>query len=381
MRKVCVVVASRANYGRVKPVLKAIRDHKDLELQLIAGASVLLENYGKAINVIINDGFEVNKTIYYIVEGGNPVTQAKTTGIGVIELASAFEDLKPDVVITVADRFETMSTAIAAAYMNIPLAHIQGGEITGNIDESVRHAITKLSHIHFPATNESKERLLKMGEEPWRIHMSGCPSIDTIVQQELDLSKYKDHFNSGVGDEFDYNKPYILVSQHPVTSEYLDGKKQIQETLFALMHRPEQKIMLWPNSDAGSDLVSKGIRNFREVNGNSNIRFFKNFPPEVYNALLANAVCLVGNSSSFIREGSFLGTPAVVVGDRQMGREHGSNIVFANNDRDDISSKIDFQIAHGKYESEHIYGNGTAGIQIADFLSKVKLDINKRMTY
>lgn len=381
MRKVCVVVASRANYGRVKPVLTAIRNHPDLELQLVAGASVLLETYGKAINVIERDGFEVLRHIYYVVEGENPLTQAKTTGLGIIELASAFEDLKPDIVITVADRFETMATAIAASYMNIPLAHIQGGEITGNIDETVRHAITKLSHYHFPATEQSKERLLKMGEEPWRVLNSGCPSIDTIVMQNTDVRQYKNHFKAGVGAEIDCEKPFILVSQHSVTSEYADGQKQIEETLFALKDRPEQKIMLWPNSDAGSDKVSKGIRNFREHNGDCGFRFFKNFPPEVYNALLANAICAVGNSSSFIREGSFLGLPVVLVGNRQEGREHGKNILHVTNDRKQIADALEKQLTHGRYETETIFGAGDAGIKIADFLANVKLDINKRMTY
>lgn len=381
MRKICVVVASRANYGRVKPVLIAIREHKDLELQLIVGASMLLDRYGMAVNVVEQDGFIPNKRIYYMLEGESLSTQAKSTGMGIIELATAFEELKPDVVITVADRFETMATAIAASYLNIPLAHIQGGEITGNIDETVRHAITKLSHYHFPSTEESKNRLLKMGEEEWRVLKSGCPSIDTLMQQSLDVADCAEDIRQGVGNPIDIRKPYILVAQHPVTSEYGEGYVQIMETLNALKRFSEQKIVLWPNIDAGSDKVSKGIRVFREINRELPFRYFKNFPPEVYNRLLANAACLVGNSSSFIREGSFLGTPAVIVGDRQEGREHGDNIVRVDNVGEEIYNAVAKQIAHGKYPSQTIFGNGTAGIQIADYLSKVKLDINKRMTY
>lgn len=381
MRKICVVVASRANYGRVKPVLKAIKEHPDLELQLIVGASMLLDRYGKAVEVVEKDGFVPNKQIYYMLEGESLSTQAKSTGIGIIELSTAFEELKPDVVITVADRFETMATAIAASYLNIPLAHIQGGEITGNIDETVRHAITKLSHYHFPATEDSRKRLLKMGEEEWRVLKTGCPSIDTLAQQDLNIKSCENYLTNGVGSKIYIDKPYILMVQHPVTSEFNDGYDQIMETLNALKEFTYQKLVLWPNIDAGSDRVSKGIRVFREQNRDQKFRYYKNFPPEIYNTILANAACVVGNSSSFIREGSWLGVPAVIVGNRQEGREHGFNTIYVQNKCEDISDAITKQIEHGKYDSTQIFGEGKAGIMIANYLAKVKLDINKRMTY
>lgn len=381
MRKICVVVASRANYGRVKYVLKAIEEHPDLELQLVVAASVLLDRFGKAIRVIEQDGFVPVRKIYYVVEGENLEAQAKSTGLGIIELSTVFSDLQPDVVITVADRYETMATAIAASYLNIPLAHIQGGEITGNIDELVRHAITKLSHYHFPSTEQSKERLLRMGEEPWRIINSGCPSIDTLCNQDLTISNERMQKYSYVGCEIDFEKPYIIMLQHPVTTSPLEGRKQVEETLYALKNRPEQKIVMWPNIDAGSDMVSRGIRVFRENNGNENFAYYKNFSPEDYNALLNNAVCTVGNSSSFIREASFLGTPTVVVGNRQEGREHGKNVMFSSYEREDILRCINEQIAHGKYDSESIFGKGNAGKIIADYLANVELSILKRMTY
>ena len=187
-RKICVVVTSRASYSRVKSVLTAVKEHPELELQLIVGASALLYRFGKVVDIIREDGFEPVRSIYYVVEGENLSTQAKSTGLGIIELATAFESLKPDVVFTVADRFETIATAIAASYMNIPLAHIQGGETSGNIDEPVRHAITKLAHIHFPSTEKSAQRIINMGEEPWRVHCTGCPSIDLLANQELSLN-------------------------------------------------------------------------------------------------------------------------------------------------------------------------------------------------
>ena len=382
MRKICVVVASRANYGRVKSVLKAINNHEDLELQLIVSASMLLDRYGHAVEVVERDGFEPIKKIYYMLEGESLETQAKSTGIGIIELSTAFQELEPDVVVTVADRFETMATAIAACYLNIPLAHIQGGEITGNIDETVRHAITKLAHYHFPSTEESGQRLLKMGEEEWRVYNTGCPSIDTIINQNLTINSCYDAIvHTGVGYPVDVNKQYILMIQHPVTSEYEEGYNQIMKTLKALELFEEQKLVLWPNIDAGSDKVSKGIRVYQRKNEGLPYHFYKNFPPEIYNAILANASCVVGNSSSFIRECSYLGTPAVIVGDRQQGREHGANVVYANYDMEDIRKKIAKQLKHGKYNEEHIFGDGHAGERIAKYLAEVKLDINKRMTY
>lgn len=382
MRKICVVVASRANYGRVKYVLKAIKEHEDLQLQLVVSASMLLDRFGKAVRVLEKDGFKADRKVYYVVEGENLIAQAKSTGLGIIELSTIFSELEPDIVITVADRYETMATAIAASYLNIPLAHIQGGEITGNIDETVRHAITKLAHYHFPATEQSKDRLLKMGEEPWRVVNSGCPSIDTLCHQDLSVSnELMEQYQSNVGVKIDFTKPYIIMLQHPVTTTPEEGRKQVEETLYALLERPEQKIVMWPNIDAGSDLVSRGIRIFREQHGNHNFGYFKNFPPEVYNALLNNAVCAVGNSSSFIREASFLGTPTIIVGNRQEGREHGKNVLFADYNREQILTKLDYQIQHGKYEKEYLFGKGNAGEIIADYLSSVELKINKRMTY
>jgi len=186
-RNICVVVASRANYGRIKSVMHHIQEHPDLELQLVVGASALLYRYGMVIDVMIRDGFEPSAKVYFVLEGENPTTMAKSTGLAIIELSTIFERLKPDIVLTVADRYETIATAIAASYMNIPVAHTQGGEITGSIDESVRHAITKLAHLHFPATDKAAERLIKMGEDPRTVHVTGCPSLDLLMDLDLSL--------------------------------------------------------------------------------------------------------------------------------------------------------------------------------------------------
>jgi UDP-hydrolysing UDP-N-acetyl-D-glucosamine 2-epimerase len=381
-RKICVVVASRANYGRVKSLMVAIKNNPDLELQLIVGASIMLHRFGRALDIIRQDGFTPDRKLYYIVEGETLTTQAKSTGLGIIELSTAFSDLDPDMVVTVADRFETMATAISASYLNIPLVHIQGGEISGNIDEKVRHAITKLSDIHFPSTERSRERLVKMGEMPEYIFNFGCPGMDTLVTTDLSIDNATMRQYTGVGAKINWKTPYILMVQHPVTTSYGEGAEQVRATLSSLQKLKDyQKVVFWPNIDAGTDDVSKEIRIFRENNQQSNFHFIKNFSPEDYAKVLNNANCVVGNSSSFIREGSFLGVPAVLVGNRQQGRECGENIIISDYSEDSIYQKIQLQLKNGRYAGSNLFGIGESGVQIANTLVNINLNINKRMTY
>ena len=381
IRKICVVVNSRANYGRIKSVMRAVQQHPDLELQTIVGASALLHRFGHAVDVIRADGFEPSATVYSIVEGENPTTMAKSTGMAIMDLSTQFENLRPDVVLTVADRFETIATAIAASYMNIPVAHTQGGEVTGSIDESVRHAVTKLAHVHFPATDLAKDYLLRMGEEPERVHMTGCPAIDLIAGLDLSLPEGLFKNNKGVGAALDTNKPYLVVLQHPVTTEFGQGFEQVRETLAAVLALDMQTAWLWPNVDAGSDDVSKGLRLHREHQGDGKLHFYRNFTPEDYARLIGNAACLIGNSSSGLREGAFLGTPVVNIGTRQRNREHGPNVVHAAYDRVEIEAKARAQIAHGTYHCSPLFGDGSAGRRIAGILANAEISVQKRLTY
>jgi len=381
-KKICVVVASRANYGRVKYLMKAIQAHEELELQLIVGASTLLARFGKAVDIIKEDGFTPDRSIHYVVEGETLLTQAKSTGIGIVELSTAFDDLKPDAVVTVADRFETNATAVAATYLNIPLVHLQGGEVSGNIDDRVRHAITKLADFHFVASEKSRERVIRMGEEPETVFNYGCPSMDVLVYDSLEINNEGMKRYSGVGSPIDWGKDYVLMVQHPVTTSYGEGFFQVNQTLEALSRLSDmQKIVLWPNVDAGSDDVSKGLRVFREEARDKNFRFFKNFSPEDYARIVANAKCCVGNSSSFIREGCFLGVPSVIIGDRQEGREHGRNVIHADYDAHDIFNKVSEQLVHGKYDHDPLFGSGNTGTAIADELAKIDLKRLKRLTF
>ena len=383
MRKVCVVVGSRANYGSIKSVMRAVVAHPDLQLQLIVGASAVLDRFGSVVDVIVRDGFTVDARVNIIIEGETPVTMAKSTGLGLLELPTLFELLRPDVVVSVGDRFETMATAVAAAYMNIPVAHTMGGEVTGTIDESIRHAVTKLAHLHFPANKLAGERIIRLGEDPAVVHVVGCPRIDLLADIIAKDGGIDDALleKEGVGGHVDVSKPFLLVSQHPVTTEYGDGERQINETLAVFLDLQMPTIVLWPNVDAGSEDISRGMRKFREKHNPSHIRFYKNFPVEQYARLMMRAACLVGNSSAPIREGAYLGTPAVNVGTRQSGRERGSNVVDVPHDRVAIAGAVRRQVAHGRYPSEHIYGDGNAGERIAEILAHSPLRLQKQITY
>jgi len=381
MRKICVVVLSRANYGRVKSVMQAVKEHPELKLSVVAGASALVRRFGTVSEIIKNDGFQIDASIYSLIEGETPETMAKSTGLGLLELPTIFNVVKPSIVITVADRFETLSTAVAATYMNLPLAHIQGGEISGSIDESIRHAVTKLAHIHFPATKLAAERIIRMGERPETVFHVGDPAMDIVASVPLGLDADNIFKYGGVGPRIDLSEEYLLVMQHPVTTEYSDALKQINETLNAVRELEMPTIMFWPNPDAGSEGVSKGIRVFREKFNPNFIHFFINLPVKEYIQLLYNCACAVGNSSSFIREGSFLGVPAVNIGTRQQGRERGKNVIDVGYNRDEIKRAILKQINHGKYKPEHIYGDGKAGKRIAEILATCEINIQKELTY
>jgi UDP-hydrolysing UDP-N-acetyl-D-glucosamine 2-epimerase len=292
-----------------------------------------------------------------------------------------FEQLKPDFLLTVGDRFETMATAIASAYMNIPLAHTMGGEVTGTIDESVRHAVTKLAHVHFPANQDAAARIVRMGEDPDQVFVVGCPRIDLvaeIVQHDLCPDDWHWLQHEGVGADIDPRQPFLLVSQHPVTTEFGQGERQIAATLAAVQSLAVPSVMLWPNADAGSDDVARGIRKFREGHRGSKIRFYKNLPIDTYVRLMNRCSCLIGNSSSAIREGEFLGVPAVNIGTRQAGRQRGSNVVDVGHDAQAIADAVQDQVRHGRYSSRHVYGDGRAGARIAGILASCHVPIQKQ---
>jgi UDP-hydrolysing UDP-N-acetyl-D-glucosamine 2-epimerase len=382
-RKICVVVTARPSYSRIKTALQAIKNHPDLELQLVIAASALLDRYGSAVKVIENDGFEIAAKVFNVLEGENLAAAAKTTGIGILELSSVFENIKPDIVVTIADRFETMATAIAASYMNIPLAHIQGGEVTGNIDEKVRHAITKLSDYHLVASQSAYDRVVKLGENKAFVYNTGCPSIDLAQEVLYNPSFDFDVFEKygGTGKKQDLSNGYLVVMQHPVTTEHEQSREHIDITLKAIHELNKPILWFWPNVDAGADGTSKGIRVFRENADTSNFHFFKNMEPQDFLRLLKNAECLIGNSSVGIRECAFLGVPVVNIGSRQAGRDRGANVMDVDYNKAQIKEAILTQIKNGHQQKDSIYGDGTAGKKIADLLATVPLQFDKKLMY
>ena len=383
MRRVCVVVTARPSYSRIKTVLDAIVAQPGLELQLVVAASALLDRYGSVVEQIETDGFSVDTYVYMVLEGENPTTMAKTTGIGIMELSTAFHNLQPDVVVTVADRYETMATAIAASYSNIPVAHIQGGEVTGSIDEKVRHAVTKLADLHFVSTNLAGDRVLRMGEAADCVFVTGCPSIDlaaTIADSpELNFDPF--HRYGGVGEWVDVEDGYLVVLQHPVTTEHELARGHIEETLEAVRRVGRPALWFWPNVDAGSDGTSRGLRAFRESHPHEPIHFFKNMAPTDFLKLLVASSGIVGNSSVAIRECSFLGIPAINIGGRQRTRERGGNVVDVGYSADTIADAIWQQLENGRYPSSNLYGDGKAGIRIAEHLETAPLTFDKQLAY
>jgi UDP-hydrolysing UDP-N-acetyl-D-glucosamine 2-epimerase len=383
MRKVGLVITARPSYARIKTALRAIQHNKDLELQLILAASALLDRYGSIVEYIEQEGFKIAARVFIVLEGENLITSAKSTGLGITELATIFDNLKPDVAVTIADRYETLATAVAASYMNIPVAHVQGGEVTGSIDEKVRHAVTKLSNLHFAATTGAAERLIRMGEAPETVFVTGCPSVDLAAEvlkhTQLDFNPFEKY--GGVGTAESLSDGYLVMMQHPVTTQFGDSRKQIDETLNALEATGMQVLLFWPNVDAGADGISRGIRVFREQGRGKNFHYFKNMEPDDFLRLVYNSQGIVGNSSVGIRECSFLGVPVVNIGDRQSGRERGSNVVDVPYEADAILSAIKKQLKHGRYESERIYGDGKAGERIADLLATQPLVSAKQIAY
>lgn len=383
IRKICAVITARPSYSRVKTALQAIQAHPRLELQLVVAGSALLDRYGTAVNFIERDGFTINEKVFMVLEGENKTAMAKTTGLGVMELANVFYNLQPDAVLTIADRFETIATSIAAAYQNIPLIHLQGGEVTGNIDEKVRHANTKLADIHFVTSEDAKKRVEKMGEDANYVFNTGCPSIDlaaaVLGSPKLDFNPIEKY--GGVGETFSTENGYLVVMQHPVTTEYHQAKEDVQKTLRVIDELQMPTYWFWPNVDAGADGTSNGIRSYREKHHPKCIHFFKNMEPFDFLKLLVNSKCLIGNSSVGIRECSFLGVPVVNIGTRQNRRLRGENVIDVAYNEAEIKNAIQLQLDQPKNQRSEIYGVGNSGARIADILATIDLRYHKTISY
>jgi UDP-hydrolysing UDP-N-acetyl-D-glucosamine 2-epimerase len=334
--------------------------------------------------VIEQEGFRIDRRVFMVLEGESLVTSAKTTGIGLSELATVFNDLQPDIVVSIADRYETIATSIAAAFMNIPLAHVQGGEVTGSIDEKVRHANTKLADIHLVSCDPARDRVVRMGEDPDMVFVTGCPSIDlareALANDKRNVAALVAKY-TGVGTPVDPSKPYIVVMQHPVTTQYASSREHMNATLEAVHASGHQALWFWPNVDAGSDGTSSAIRSFREMHPDMNAHFYKNMSPMDFLSLLINSRGIVGNSSVAIRECSYLGVPAINIGSRQSRRDRGRNVIDVPPERGAIEQAIAKIWTMNDRLHDDVYGTGDAGKNIANVLARVPLTIEKTLRY
>ncbi|KEI12874.1 UDP-N-acetylglucosamine 2-epimerase [Clostridium novyi B str. ATCC 27606] len=380
-RKIAVITGTRADYGIYYSVLKAIENHKDLELHLIVCGMHLSPEFGMTINEIEKDGFKIDDKIDTILSSDSGEAMAKSIGITLMGLTQSLDRIKPDVLLILGDRGEMMAGALAAIHMNIPVAHIHGGEVTGTVDESIRHSITKLSHIHFPANGDSRERIIKMGEEKKNVYVVGAPGIDYIKNTEY-LSREEVLRRFNLKDD----KIFILT-QHPVTTEKDMVVYQIEETLSAIAELGVQTIISYPNSDNGGREIIKVIEKYREKY--DFLKVFKNLSQVEYLSLLNTADIMIGNSSSGIIEAPSFKLPVINIGTRQQGRLRACNIIDVSYNRKEILSAIDKVLYNEEFKKElkkceNPYGDGHSGERIADILSKVDINhqlIQKRITY
>jgi len=380
-KKICFVIYNRSNYARLKPILETLKKSKLFELQIVLTSSSILFKYGDLKKIIINDGFKVNYSFFSHIEGENNLTMTKSVSLIINELTTALQIIKPNIVVTIGDRYETMATGICCSFLNIYLVHIQGGELTSSIDEKVRHAITKLSNLHLVCTNQAKKIVIQMGEQKNKVFNVGCTSIDLIkkinLRKKITLKKYK----FGVGKKVDLSKKYVVVLIHPNTLDYKKNFHLVLNTFNAIKKLNMQTIWIWPNIDAGSDLISKFLRSKRELEPNLNINFYKNFEPEDYLKIINKSECLVGNTSSGIRECSYLAIPFINIGDRQDQRERGMNVFETRINGKEILRNIQKAIkTKKKIKRSNLYGNGNSGSKILKILKKVDLNISKKFS-
>jgi UDP-hydrolysing UDP-N-acetyl-D-glucosamine 2-epimerase len=381
-RKITVTTGTRAEYGILRPILKNILKNPNLKLFLIVTGSHPSKYHGMSINEIKNDGFKISQKFDMLPKGNTNYHMSLNLAHGIENFSNAFRKIKPDINLILGDRDEMLASAMAAYHMNIPNAHIHGGDKSqGGIDEYTRHAITKISNIHFAATKKSYTRIIKMGENKKFVFHTGSPSIDEIVNNKI-TSKYsleKKYNLHLTGNE-------ILLLYHPITTETELSGKYIENILKAIIKFKKPVISIGPNSDAGSkEIKEKLIQYSKKYNY---VKFYKNFSRSDFLGLLNNVGLLIGNSSAGIIESSYFLIPVVNIGIRQSGREHGNNVI--NVSPDNIFN-IERAIKHAFKNKESkklskilIYGNGNASKKIVDILEKIKLDktlIQKQITY
>lgn len=388
-RKVSIFIGSRANYSSAKPIIKRLKDTKNIELQIIVGASAVSRKYGNLKDIINDDGFEIDVECHFLLEENIPLNMAQTCGLGLINIANALNSLSPDCLIIIGDRYEMLAATVAAAYMNIPILHTMGGEVTGTIDESVRHAISKFASFHFVANQDAATRLIRMGEVPETVFNVGCPRIDhikNVLDETPDSRQYladSGLADGGVGADIDFSRDrFIIYIFHPVTTEYNSDDECIKILIKKLSALDLKVVALWPNSDAGSDKISKIYRQNREQGNLRNFRFYRNLELDSYIHCMNSAACIVGNSSSGIRDSAFIGLPTINIGTRQNRRLRGFNVIDVDANLDNLNEAIISQLNKIKFDSDHCYGDGNAAGKMAAIIPEIDLtNTQKTITY
>lgn len=377
-RKICFIITSKIHHARSRLILKDLRRIPHVTLQVVVGGSAILSRYGDVEVLLARDRFPISARITMVLEGGSTVAMAKTAGLGMSEFATVFENLNPDVVVVRGDRYEVLAAAAAAAYMNKTIAHIEGGDVTGSIDESVRHAVTKFAHIHFTTNEDSRQRVIRMGEDPRFVFNVGSPDVEVAAQHRAVITTAMLN-QKGVGAPIDVSKPYLVVLQHPVTTEVEGNEPHMRETLRAISALNLPTVVFWPNIDAGGEEVSHAIRLFKEYElSDKRVRFVKYLDSDQFLALIRQSVCLIGNSSCGIKECSYFGVPVVNIGSRQERRLRGKNVVDVPYDATDIAAAVKRQLRAGRRPRSTVYYKPHTSRRIAAILATTPLYIQKR---
>jgi len=366
--KILTLVERRADYSRMRPILKELYNNSFFEIYLVVTGVCLLDMHGKDVDYIKEDGFLINAEVPMFEEKGRNTNASMVRALSKVldGIVTEIENFQPDLVLTGFDIGANLATTIAAAHMNIPVAHIQGGEVTGTIDESIRHAMSKFAHIHFPATEDARDRLIRLGENPEYIFNVGCPSIDTIVQTpKIDKKSLEKKFN------IDFSQPSILLIQHPVTTESDASRSQILTTIEAIKELDIQALVALPNNDAGSSEIIDEIKK-------SGLSWYPSLSTDEFVNVYRNIGAIVGNSSSGIHESSTFGIPAVNIGTRQQDRERAQNVIDVGYDKESIKAGIEQALFDVEYRKsvENItnpYGDGKSAKRIVELLKTVNL--------
>lgn len=380
-RRIAVIASSRATYGYKRKVINLINKSDRLELQLIVTGMHLLKEYGYSVKDIEADGFPIAVKVEMMVGGDTPSAWAKSVGVEIQNLAQVFSMLRPDIVLVTGDRAEMFAAAITASYMNIPVAHIQAGDVSGHIDGSARHAITKLSHIHFPSCEDSAKRVEKMGEEKWRIFNVGAPQLDAIIHDPK-LSKKELNVKLGV----DLNQPTILVLQHPILVENDKSYDQMKQTMEVIAELKIQTLVVYPNVDSGGAEIIRAIKEYENL---LFIYTFRNVERQIFISLLKAVSVIVGNSSCGILEAPSFKLPAVNIGNRQRGRMQANNVINVPHKRGEIANAINKALFDNDFKRDlrnciNPYGDGKSSGRIVKILKDIELNeqlLDKKMVY